>query len=700
MAIEVDQKLIFPDQFDLKENPDYDDALMIYDAKAGKVKQTKMEAIQAAAGNNVIGSMTPSGSPSGSEVAGQSYRVSNTTDDVLVFPNFLDSNGDPVQMEADERSGYIVKNADGWAYVDNTEQADLSNVVKKTTDLSNDLAATPVPSTNAVDAALLKVILAAINDASRLTNVSDNIIDITRRIDGYSLNQTTGAYTVNANASVLVDIFVKPGTTYTKNNNQQVVFKDINRKFISGIAFGAAAKSPTTPANCYYMDINEVTAELPQAQMNEGSTLKPYDAYKIGSPIFQLMAKQIKEVIDGVISNNIFNKAVAVPDTYVNYSTGSQSVSTGYSSIRYISAKPNTTYVKNSNQQIAFFKADKTYLGGVATGLTYTTPALCTFVSQTTLTADLDTEQLNEGATLKPYDPYMVSPYFDKIGVDYNYLLNKPNIPGNYYATIHVAKSGGDYTTITDAINNAGDTSTGRVAIIVHPGTYVEALHLINRNIALIGTDRDSCIIRDDTGDYYNAPLRCSGDITCMNLSFIATHIAPNTHSLWSYGVHMDDDGVGTMRFINCYFESQQNSAIGIGMHQDQHIILEYCELVLNKIGAVDVDYTSYDGGSLYAHTNNSIGVSGQKLTVIGCRIRVLSTGAGSLKSVVLTDQRYTQGDDIDSTVTFINNMAWGDAIGKGSSAMGFQPPISGGISGKIKLTPDSYGNNVAVLNA
>ena len=131
MAIEVDQKLIFPDQFDLKENPDYDDALMIYDAKAGKVKQTKMEAIQAAAGNNVIGSMTPDGSPSGSEVAGQSYRVSNTTGDVLVFPNFLDSNGDPVQLEADERSGYLIKDGDSWAYVDNTAQTDTSSLVPK-----------------------------------------------------------------------------------------------------------------------------------------------------------------------------------------------------------------------------------------------------------------------------------------------------------------------------------------------------------------------------------------------------------------------------------------------------------------------------------------------------------------------------------------------------------------------------------------
>jgi len=127
----ADETIQWDSDFPLKENPSYDDAVMIMDKSTGKPGKVTVESLQAAAGNNVIGAALPTDSPSGTEENGQSYRVSNKTGAVQTFPNFLDKNGDPVEMAADERSGYLIKNADGWAYSDNTSQTDTSDLVEK-----------------------------------------------------------------------------------------------------------------------------------------------------------------------------------------------------------------------------------------------------------------------------------------------------------------------------------------------------------------------------------------------------------------------------------------------------------------------------------------------------------------------------------------------------------------------------------------
>lgn len=148
----ADETIKFPEQFTYKETPAYNDVVMASDGTTGQPIKIKVEDLQAAAGNNVIGSATPASTPSGTETVGQSYLVGNDTGAVLVFTNFLDSGGVAVQMAANQRSGFLVKNADGWAYVDNTAEADVSNLMEKGgyegtgQDLNNDINGGNVPS--------------------------------------------------------------------------------------------------------------------------------------------------------------------------------------------------------------------------------------------------------------------------------------------------------------------------------------------------------------------------------------------------------------------------------------------------------------------------------------------------------------------------------------------------------------------------
>jgi len=74
---------------------------------------------------------------------------------------------------------------------------------------------------------------------------------------------------------------------------------------------------------------------------------------------------------------------------------------------------------------------------------------------------------------------------------------------------IIVAKFGGDYSTIQEALDSANDSALNPVVIRIMPGTYYEVLRIYKgRYISLVGVDKRTCIIRNDSGDYYKAPLK------------------------------------------------------------------------------------------------------------------------------------------------------------------------------------------------
>ena len=118
--------------FPLKDNPSYADAVMIMDKFTGKPGKVTVESLQAAAGNNVIGAASPTDSPSGTEVNGQSYRVSNakavpnpddgSNDDN--YTNFLDASSDPVVVPA-KTSGFLIKTGGHWEYSEYVSGVDL-----------------------------------------------------------------------------------------------------------------------------------------------------------------------------------------------------------------------------------------------------------------------------------------------------------------------------------------------------------------------------------------------------------------------------------------------------------------------------------------------------------------------------------------------------------------------------------------------
>lgn len=252
---------------------------------------------------------------------------------------------------------------------------------------------------------------------------------------------------------------------------------------------------------------------------------------------------------------------------------------------------------------------------------------------------------------------------------------------------ITVGKSGAMFDTINKAVDYARPLSniSNQFTILVYPGTYKEVVNLLGTAyISIVGVNKVTCILRDDSGQYLNAPLRVEGDSYISNMTIIATHeydTSTPVDNLRAYAVHCDDDGEGITEFNNCILISYQNAALGCGLHTNQTVKLIDCELY----SYCPNESTMKDNGALYLHDGN--GAINQNVIVKNCIIKSLYG-----KSMYLNGHYGTE-----VIASFYNNMFWCEETGKNSIKL---DSPNAGISNNIKLSKNSYGNNIDMLNA
>ena len=272
-------------------------------------------------------------------------------------------------------------------------------------------------------------------------------------------------------------------------------------------------------------------------------------------------------------------------------------------------------------------------------------------------------------------------PFYQDILSKAYYAANTPK------GIINVAKAGGNYTTISEAVNNAGDSPTNPVTIIVHPGVYNESVYIGGgRNISIVGVDKVTCVLRDDSGVYANAPLEIQGNAYISNMTIISTHDndnVTNVDSLRSYAIHVDYDGEGTCEINNCVLISKQNAAIGSGLHSNQTLKIINCEIYSETPQSSSMT----GNGALFVHDgHNSVN---QKLIVKDCLIKSLYGCSHLLNGVYGSEM----------TAHYYNNVFWCEETGKDSINLA-STTTGVGIAYNIKLGNDSFGNNTDILNA
>lgn len=144
---------------------------------------------------------------------------------------------------------------------------------------------------------------------------------------------------------------------------------------------------------------------------------------------------------------------------------------------------------------------------------------------------------------------------------------------------IVVAKKGGDYNNLTEAVANANGTEI----IVVMPGVYEnEVVEAWGKTIYVIGISKTDCVIKNSTGAYHTPPLEVSSGLF-KNLSIIHEKNS-NTTGINGYAIHIEDNDTANKNLVfeNCYIESQNNWAIGMGMRGGCYVEFNKCDLVGN----------------------------------------------------------------------------------------------------------------------
>jgi hypothetical protein len=111
---------------------------------------------------------------------------------------------------------------------------------------------------------------------------------LTASTDGFRVDAGTGTVLTSSGNSYSDWIAVKPNTRYTASNlnilgdatGHHCAFYDANKTYISGVVSSAL----TSPSNAVYLRISFTTSLKDLVQLEEGSTVTPYEAYALVLP--------------------------------------------------------------------------------------------------------------------------------------------------------------------------------------------------------------------------------------------------------------------------------------------------------------------------------------------------------------------------------------------------------------------------------
>lgn len=171
-----------------------------------------------------------------------------------------------------------------------------------------------------------------------------------------------------------------------------------------------------------------------------------------------------------------------------------------------------------------------------------------------------------------------------------------------------VAQDGiGQFTTISEAVEQAAEGDI----IWIYPGVYEESVQMSQKQLQLIGIDKNLCILKNCEESYYHPPLEiAAGSVSNLTIyayradtdpiggsstsvketqpEFEETDVsaiyagAVPISSFTGYAVHIESDYAygRNLTFSDCIIQSDCNYAVGAGLRGDYSLQFENCELI------------------------------------------------------------------------------------------------------------------------
>lgn len=283
---------------------------------------------------------------------------------------------------------------------------------------------------------------------------SKNLFNPTTRTDGFYIDFTTGILTPNANYFSSDFISVTASTNYIKTGTDQMAFYDDMQNYISGIE--VTPDHFTTPSNASFIRVTANLSMLSTYQVETGTTRTEYVPYGSKMKATDIEEDSIDETqlkydyAKLLPSRNMFDKESISEGTYVSYLSGSIEVNPNFFSSEHIRVEGDTNYIKNDNQQLAFYDENLTFISGIEfTPSYFTSPINASYVIICATNDRLELLQLEEGIITTDYVPYSYGINGDDVlpGViedfhlieDYSMLVQSRNLfytetitPGHY----------------------------------------------------------------------------------------------------------------------------------------------------------------------------------------------------------------------------------------------------------------------------
>jgi hypothetical protein len=266
-------------------------------------------------------------------------------------------------------------------------------------------------------------------------------------------------------------------------------------------------------------------------------------------------------------------------------------------------------------------------------------------------------------------------------------------------------RGGGDFRWINDALDwlrNSGENDVfNPFTFEIIDGEYVESVNMIGLFLTLKGRNKENCIIKTYTNDYYNPPIDMAGQNHLQNLTIIADDDGTTTpvngvNNMPAYGIHFDISSryenldwkvQGRSVVKNCRVIAKHQHAVGQGLWTDTFSIWDDCE------------FYSPNNTAFRSHSYLPSGATSQRFLMRNCIVRTDINDA----SLVIQDANLAGGNDsVDTVYSFQNNIITnGNPLGVKAPNLLYTHDLTQGgtLSGKILLGNDSFGNNIEKLN-
>lgn len=251
---------------------------------------------------------------------------------------------------------------------------------------------------------------------------SYNMLDKTNVISGRNLDTSNGNEIISGVASIFNQWFeLTPNATYVSAGLYARVFYDSNKNYISGATGNSAF---TVPYNAKYARFSSTNIDA--AQLNEGDTLKAYDAYVEPTLSSDIAIKSLPDNIIGTAkivnksvtpekvsfieqSKNLIDKTKLTKGFAITATSNGEPVANSTQYVTdFIKINPDTQYTASTNShRVTFYDNDKKYINQLysadQTKYTFITPTNARYLRINVYTTRSNDPILNLGSEVLPY---------------------------------------------------------------------------------------------------------------------------------------------------------------------------------------------------------------------------------------------------------------------------------------------------------